>query len=90
MPEGVGSTTTAVAEWALGVATIRALHESGTITDATVERIITLMEEHADRYERDHHPVDAGEVRVCARRLRELILKRKVSDVPNVSAGRDG
>ncbi len=73
MAEGVGSTTTAVAEWALGLATIRALLEAGVIGEPVAKRIATLMEEHADRYAQDGHLADAGEVRACARRLRELL-----------------
>lgn len=75
MPEGVGLTTTAVAEWALGLATIRALVEANIIKAPTVERIALLMEEHAERYESGGHIADAGEIRACAVRLRELLIR---------------
>jgi Na+/glutamate symporter len=71
--EGVGSTTTAIAEWALGLATIGALLEAGVIGEPVAKRIATLMEEHADRYAQDGRVADAGEIRACARRLRELL-----------------
>ena len=77
VPEGVGLTTTAVAEWALGLATIRALLEARIINAPIIERIATLMDEHADRYAQGGHIADAGEVRACADRLRELLLREE-------------